>query len=144
MLNFTSQLDQQYKEDLERLLFFNPRQHSVLAAIVDAVEQFGPPALIEQQGYIRVTVEKFDEVQAIFVLDDEILAGVLVYARVSTESLVVIHLAVDQEYSSSGSCADQMLAMRMIGLLRSNARRIKGINDIQILYSGKRIRHFPV
>lgn len=144
MLRFTSTVTPEYGEELEQLMFFNPGQQTALAAIVDSLERFGAPSVYQDGGFLRVKVEKLDGVQTLFALDDERLAGVLVYSRVSVELMAVIHIAVGQDYSAHGKFAHKMLVMRMLELLRSNARRIKGIETIRIMFSDNQIRDYSV
>ena len=145
MLRYTSTLQPDYSEALERLMFFNPGQQSAMAAIVDSVETFGAPSVYtDEDGRLRVKVEKLDEVQTLFALDGDALVGVLVYSRVALEHLAVIHIAVDQDYSVHGKFAGSMLVMRMLELLRNSARRIKGVESIRMLYGENRIREFSV
>jgi len=144
MLRYTSTLKLKYGEELERLMFFNPGQKNALAAIVDSLEMFGSPSVYTEGGRLRVKVEKLDEVQTLFALDGDTLVGVLVYSRVFLERLTVIHIAVDQEYSSDGKFAHNMLVMRMLELLRNSARRIKGVETIRIICSGNQIRDYSI
>lgn len=144
MLQYTSTLDPEYSEQLERLMFFNPGQQTALAAIVDSLETFGSPSVYADAGRLRVKVEKLDEVQTLFALDSDALVGVLVYSRVLLERLTVIHIAVHQDYSSNGKFAHNMLVMRMLELLRNSARRIKGVETIRIMCSGNQTRDYPV
>ena len=144
MLRYTSTLNPEYSEELERLMFFNPGQQTALAAIVDSLETFGSPSVYADSERLRVKVEKLDEVQTLFAMDSDTLVGVLVYSRILLERLAVIHIAVDQDYSSHGKFAHNMLVMRMLELLRSNARRIKGIETIRIMCSDNQIRDYPV
>ena len=144
MLRYTSTLQSDYADELERLMFFNPGQQSALAAIVDSVEIFGAPSVYADGERLRVKVEKLEEVQTLFALDDDTLVGVLVYSRIALERLAVIHIAVDQAYSSNGTHSRDMLVMRMLELLRNNARRIKGVQSISMMYGGNRVRHVSV
>ena len=144
MLRYTSTLKSDYSEDLERLMFFNPGQHSALSAIMDSLEQFGSPSVYTDNGCLRVKVEKQDEVQTLFAMDDETLIGVMVYSRIMLESLTVIHIAVEQDYSSQGKFAHKMLVMHMLELLRTSARRIKGVETIRLMCSSNQIRDFSV
>jgi len=144
MLRYTSVLKPEYSEQLEHLMFFNPGQQTALAAIEDSLEKFGTPFVYNDDGCLRVKVEKLDEVQTLFALDDDTLVGVLVYSRVLLERLTVIHIAVDQDYSSHGKFAHHMLVIRMIELLRNSARRIKGVKSIRIMSSDNQIRDYPV
>ena len=144
MLRYTSTLKPDYTNDLEQLLFFNPGQHSALPAIMDSLKQFGSPSVYTNDGYLRIKVEKLSEVQTLYAMDDDLLVGVLVYSRIIHERLTVIHIAVHQDYSSDGKFAQSMLVMRMLQLLRSNARCIKGIETIRIICSDNQIRDCPV
>ena len=144
MLRYTSTLTPEYGEELEQLMFFNPGQQTALAAIVDSLEKFGSPSVYTDGGGLRVKVEKLDEVQTLFAMDGDRLAGVLVYSRVLLERLTVIHIAVGQDYSSHGKFAQSMLVLRMLELLRNSARRIKGVETIRIMCSGNQIRDYPV
>ncbi|MDX2506716.1 MAG: hypothetical protein QNL62_19890 [Gammaproteobacteria bacterium] len=144
MLSYTSILKPEYSEVLERLMFFNPGQNSAHAAIVDSLEKFGSPSIYTDNGRLRVKVEKLDEVQTLFALDDERLAGVLVYSRVLPEHLTMIYIAVDQDYSSRGKFSQKMLVIRMFELLRNSARRIKGVKFIRIIRGGNRIQDYSV
>jgi hypothetical protein len=137
-------LEPQYGEALERLMFFNPGQQNALSAILDSLETFGSPSIYVDEGRLRVKVEKLDEVQTLFALDDDALVGVLIYSRIALECLTVIHIAVDHDYSSSGKFAEKMLVIRMLELLRNNARRIKGVETIRLIYNGNQIRDFSV
>ncbi|HED36452.1 MAG TPA: hypothetical protein ENJ08_19825 [Gammaproteobacteria bacterium] len=144
MLRYTSTLNTKYCEDLERLMFFNPGQQTALAAIVDSLETFGSPSVYTDNELLRVKVEKLDEVQTLYALNDDVLAGVLVYSRTLLERLTVIHIAVDQKYSSHGKYSSSMLVLRMLELLRKNARRIKGVETIRVMCSDNQIRDYPV
>jgi len=144
MLRYTSTLKPDYSEALEQLMFFNPGQHSALPAIMDSLEQFGSPSVYTKNGHLRIKVEKLDEVQTLYAMDDDALVGVLVYSRIMLERLTVIHIAVHHDYSSHGKFAQTMLVMRMLKLLRNNARSIKGIKTIRIFCSGNQIRDCSV
>ena len=133
MLRYTSTLKPEYSEELERLLFFNPGQQDALAAIMDSLDTFGSPSVYTDNGALRVKVEKLDEVQTLYAMDDDTLVGVLVYSRVVLDCLTVLHIAVDEEYSVHGNNANNMLVMRMLELLRKNARLIKGVKTIRLM-----------
>jgi hypothetical protein len=144
MFHFTSILKPDYSKELEQLMFFNPGQQTALSAIVDSIEMYGEPIIYNDGERLRLKVKKFDEVQILFALDGNILAGVLLYSRVSIERLVVIHIAVDEDYSSQGKFAKKILVMRMSQQLRESARRIKGIETIRMMYGVNRTRDYLV
>lgn len=144
MLHYTSVLKPQYSDELERLMFFNPGQQNALEAILDSLDTFGAPSMYVDGSQLRVKVEKLDEVQTLFALDGETLAGVMIYSRILRECMTVIHIAVDEDYSSTGKFSNQMLVMRMLGLLRKSARQIKGVNTIRLMRSDNQIKDYPV
>ena len=144
MFDYTSILKPEYRQELEQLLFFNSAQHAVHSAIVDSIEMFGEPFVDNDGGRLRVNVKKLDEVQTLFAFDGDKLAGILVYSRVSHERIVVIHIAVHEEYSSSGQFAHKKLVLRMSQQLRKCARSIKGVKFIRMMYGNNRTRDYPV
>jgi hypothetical protein len=144
MFRYTSILMPEYSKELEQLLFFNSGQHAVHSAIVDSIEIFGEPFVENDGEHLRVNVRKLDEVQTLFAFDEDILAGLLVYSRVSIERLVVIHIVVREDYSSCGKFANRLLLIRMSQQLRESARRIKGIETIRVMYGSNRTRDYPV
>ena len=144
MFRYTSELAPKYSKELEQMLFFNPGQHAAHSAIVDSIEMFGEPCVYSDGERLQVNVRKLDEVQTLFALDGDILAGLLLYSRVSPERLVAIHIAVGEDYSLYGKFSDKMLVIRMSQQLRECARRIKGIETIRIMYGSNRTRDYPV
>jgi len=144
MFRYTSILKPEYSEELEQLLFFNSAQHTTHSAIVDSIEMFGEPFVENDGERLRINVRKLDEVQTLFAFDGDILAGLSIYSRVSLERLVVIHIAVREDYSSYGEFANKMLVMRMSQQLRECARRIKGIETIRMMYGNNRTGDYSV
>ncbi len=144
MLRYTSILALEYSTELEQLLFFNAGQHAAHSAIVDSIEMFGEPFVYSDGERLRVNVRKLDEVQTLFALDGDILAGLLLYTRVSPKRLTAIHIVVREDYSLHGKFSDKMLVVRLSQQLRECARRIKGIETIRILYGSNRTRDYPV
>jgi hypothetical protein len=144
MFNYSSILKPEYRQELEQLLFFNSAQHVAHSAIVDSIEMFGEPTVDIEGGRLRVNVKKLDEVQTLFAFDEDTLAGILIYSRVSHERIVVIHIAVHEDYSSSGRSAHKNLVMRMSQQLRKCARSIKGIRFIRMMYGNNRTRDYLI
>jgi hypothetical protein len=144
MVTYTSILKSEYRRELEQLLFFNSAQHAVHSAILESIEMFGEPFVDNDGGRLRVNVRSSNEVQTLFALDGDKLAGILLYSRVSQERIVVIHIAVHEDYSSSGQHAHKKLVLRMSQQLRKSAKSIKGIKFIRMMYGNNRTRDYPV
>lgn len=144
MLRYTSVLNSGYNDELERLMFFNPGQESALASILESIDNYGSPIVYIENERLRVKVDKLNDVQTLFALNQDALVGVLIYSRITPECLTIIHLAVDEDYSSTGKFSHKMLVLRMLELIRNNARRIKSVETIRLMCSGNQFRDYPV
>ncbi len=138
-IRFSSVLGNEYRDELENLMFFNPQQNKAQAGISHAIREYGVPNVVEDNGRLRISVEGLPQSQALYALDlseeTPVLAGVMVYMRTDPENLVLLHIAVKEDYSRTGLYADEMLVLRFMTQLRSIARRIKGIRSITLKYS---------
>ncbi len=138
-IRFTSILGHEYRDELESLMFFNPQQKKAQAGISRAIRDYGVPNIVEENGRLRISVEGLPESQTLYALDPAgekpLLAGVMVYMRTDPENLVLLHIAVDEDYSRSGIHAEEMLVLRFMTQLREIAKRIKGIRAITLKYS---------
>ena len=147
-LIFSSSLPGEYREDLETLMFFNPQQHRVMPAIVESIEKYGTPTVIERDGLLRIHVEGLPGAQTLFAIEKSSRrarpVGVMVYMRTDPQTIVLLHIGVLEEYSVNGTHADTMLALDLMHRLRVIARTIKGIQQIVTMYGKGRPRIIPV
>lgn len=138
-IHFSSILEREFRDDLEELMFFNPQQRKALTGINHSISEYGVPSVVEDSGRLRISVEGLPESQTLFALDvseeKPILAGVMVYMRTDPENLVLLHIAVREDYSRAGIYGDEMLVWRFMTQLRDIAKRIKGIRSITLKYS---------
>ena len=139
-IRLTSLLENRYQEDLEGLMFFNPQQKKALAGISRSIKDFGIPSVFPEGERLRIKVEGLPEAQAIFALEHRVdppeLIGVMVFVRLDPENLVLLHIAVREDYSRGGKHGDEMLVARFVGELRTIARRIRGVRHVILKYSG--------
>jgi hypothetical protein len=147
-IRFSSTLNSRYRKDLETLMFFNPQQGRVKPAIVETIEKYGIPKIVVEGELLRIKVEKFADVQALFALETigerPRLVGVIVYVRPDRETIVVLHLAVQEEYTFSGLHDGEMLVMRLLVNLREIASRIKDVRAIIIVYGKGVFKRIPL
>lgn len=145
---FASRLPAACREELESLMFFHPGQIQVSGAIDEAIEEYGVPQIADDGDYLRLRVGETFEVQNLFALvgngDQTDLAGVAVYLRTDIETIVLLHIAVKEEYSFAGSRPREMVTMRMLAKLREIARQIKGVRHIVVLYGNGGRRRLEV
>ena len=141
-ITYTSALGRKHRRELERLLFLNPGQQRVRSAIVEAVEQYGVPRVVEEADRLRIRLDSGREVQTLFVMGHTALssrlAGVMVYTRLDVETILLLHLAVAKDYASGGRFGRQMLALRLVERLRKIAAQVKGVRAVRIILGAGR------
>ena len=147
-VQYTSQLGVAYRADLESLLFFNPGQDRVYHAIMSVIGKYGAPSIVTDGDHLRVRLEGGRESQTLFALVGEEsslrLAGIMIYTRVDTATLLILHLAVARAFSAHGRHHGQQIALRLIATLRGLARRIRGTRVLQLIYGGEQPRNIQV
>jgi hypothetical protein len=147
-LTLTSALRSDYREGLEALLYFNPQQNQAQERILASLERFGNPQITEEAGRLHIGTDRIPRVQAMYALDGEgteaELVGAILYVRDQADSIAILHVAVQADYSASGSRGGGMVAMRMINAVRDAASRIKGVRRVRLFYSALGVAHLPV
>ena len=141
-VNYESRVAVAHRAKLERLLFFNGCQSRVAAAIVDAIDKFGPPEIHDEGGWLRVRVAGLPDVQSLFALDPasgEPL-GVAVYTRPDLEHISVVHVGLAEEYCTGGERESVNLLLKLIQEIRRSARRVKGVRRLSVHYGSQRPR----
>jgi hypothetical protein len=147
-IHYTSVYGAKHRRELEELLFLNPRQHVVRAAIVEGIEKYGVPKIAVERDRLRVKLDSDLEVQTLFAVVSSLfqsrLAGVMIYTRLDPETMLLLHLAVAADYSSHGRHRQQMLALRFVEELRGIAAQIKGVRCVRVMLGHGRLRDLPV
>ncbi len=140
--SFTSRVARSQRQALERLLFFNQCQARVLAQIVDAIDKFGPPEIVEEEGHLRVRVGGLAGAQCLFAVEDDTgrPIAVALYVRADLEHVTVLHIGVSEEYCAGGRLEDYNLLLRLMKEIRRSSRRLKGVRRVRMLYGAQRPR----
>lgn len=121
-------------------MFFNQEQPAVEEALIRAVRRYGVPTIIENGPHLRLRVPAFPSVQSLYSLDDAgaggstVLAGAAIFVRESLESVLVLHLAVHEDYSARGAHAGLLLAPRLLAAVRDCFRRTRGVAELRLCY----------
>jgi hypothetical protein len=145
---FHSRLSPAYHRELEELVFFNPRQRVAEAAITEAVDLYGPPAIVGDETGLRVVVGTRDDVQCLFALAPARhptaggleLAGIVIYLRISSEEIVVLHIGVSEAYCRSRRAGLEVVSA-LVRTVRAAARRLRGVERLTMLYlQGRQFR----
>jgi hypothetical protein len=145
---FRSRLSPAHHRALEEIVFFNPRQRDAEAAITEAVDLYGPPAIVSDEAGLHVVVGKRDDVQCLFALapvdgeaeGDFELAGIVMYLRVSSKEIVVLHIGVAEAYCRSRRSGLEVVSA-LVRTVRAAARRLHGVERLTMLYlQGRQFR----
>ncbi len=144
-ISFVSALPSAFRAELEDLLFFNPEQGRFQKTILDSLQKYGSPALVETERGIEVNVEGIGKVQALFALVSDPaesvteLAGAILFYRVQPEKIRILHWVVAPEFLWNGEYGDAMLACRLIDAVRDVACRISGVRKVSLHYQRGRL-----
>jgi len=137
---FTSLLGPEHKDELERLLFFNGNQARVVEGVAHVAQNYGIPRIQDRDGHLRILLGKELELQSLFVVEREPEGdspiGVMAYTR-EDDALVVLFVAIDEDYESQGKSAGRMLLVKMLRELEGIARRVRGIAQLRV-FLGRR------
>lgn len=145
---FSSVLNSDYYDDLEKLMFFNPQQEKVRNEVISAVERYGQPKIYREGDRLRIGVGSFLMVQALFALNgqkaDRELLGMIAYMRENPDNMAILHIVVREDYSAVGIHGNEMLLMHLIDRVREIAAKIKGISCVTLAYKSEKITKIPV
>ena len=137
-IRVSSELPVSFRDELERIVFFNPEQRLVTVPLVASLHRYGIPSIVDDGVCLRFRVDSFGLLQTLYVLDEtEIptrLVGVAMFTRESTSSIVILHIAVHEDYSLQGKWADVAVLLQLVDAIRWAALRTRGIRTLRALY----------
>ena len=141
-IDFASRAPRHKRSALEQLLFFNGCQQRVARDIVDVIDKYGPPEIIDDGEGLRVRVSSLPDVQCLFAIErsTDRPIGVAVYMRADLEHVTVLHLGVAEDYCAGGRDESLNLPLRLVREVRRTSRRIKGVRRLEVAYCTQRAR----
>jgi hypothetical protein len=132
-IRLTSILPPHDREELEEVFFFNPKQPLVRSRVLEHIERYGPPEIVEQAGGITLALRGIDQAQTIFLMDgnsrSRLLAAVI-YIR-EEERLKVLYLAMKHACCVDRSTSHTLLLYVVRTLIRLG-KQIKGIHFLDV------------
>lgn len=135
---FSSKLNEKYYKVLEQLLFFNKKQAGFIKGIEKIIEEYGVPRIVADGATLHIKTGLLNDVQNLFAFDskaeDANLIGFIVYFRSTLNEMIVLHIAVDENYTFDGKFSDQILTIQLINKVRQIALKIKGLELLSIAY----------
>ena len=136
-LVLSSKAPKECRKTLENLLFFNPRQHLVRDGIIESLEQFGHPEVIEMAGSLSVRIKKY-EIQTLFAFDSDRrgddLVGVVLFLRTSPAEVSILHVAVHPDYALQGEHVGTGLGVMLVEKVKEICSRIVGVERMVFFY----------
>lgn len=146
VFQFSNTISEKYRDDLEQLFFFNPQQERYYDQIVDMVETFGHPKIEAKKGEMRLIIARHPDVMNLFALHEGELAGVVLYALFSPETLSVLHIAIHPEYTVRGRYHYMHAMDAFLDALRHFARERHIVSKMTIGYAkgDRRILALPL
>jgi hypothetical protein len=147
-IRVSSVLPVSYRNELERIVFFNQEQKLVTKPLVDSVHRYGVPTIVEDNGYLRFSVSAFGRLQSLYAFDDTTararLVAVAMFVRDAPSSIVVLHLAAHEDYTARGKWAHASVVVQLLAAIRSSSLRTRGIETLTVLYPHEiRLRLHP-
>jgi hypothetical protein len=139
-IRVSSLLPPPYRDELERIVFFNPEQDKVAKPVVTLVSRYGVPTIAEEADTLRFHLRGFRGIQSLYALDETatpaVLAGVVMFVREDDKTMLLLHLAVHEQYTARGKHRQAWVALRLVGAVRAICARTKGVKRLRILYHG--------
>ncbi len=137
-IRISSELRGSFRKELERIVFFNPEQSLITGRLVDLVHRYGVPEIVEEDDRLRFRATTLGILQTLYAFDateaQERLVGVAMFTRVRRSTIVVVHIAAHEDYTSRGKWSSEAVVVRLVTVIRKLAMRTRGVNDLQILY----------
>jgi hypothetical protein len=137
-IRVSSLLPVSYRDELERIVFFNPEQNLVTIPLVDSIHRYGVPTIVEEDGCLRFRVSAFGRLQSLYAFDDSTaparLVGVAMFVRDAPTSIVVLHLAAHEDYTARGKGSRASAVVPLLAAIRGASLCTHGIETLTILY----------
>lgn len=136
VVHLVASLEEVWKEAVEDLLYFNPRQADLKNRILESIQLYGAPRVEAVGGRTRITLDGRVEPGAFFALvgrtpDEIVLAGLVLYLR-RAAGLICLYLSVSEEYTAHGLYACRGVAFRLLNAVQQVGMRIHGVDHIEI------------
>jgi hypothetical protein len=137
-IRISSVLGGSFRDELERIVFFNPEQNLITGPLVDLVRRYGVPEIVDDDGRLRFRVSTLGSLQTLYALDVTLppdrLVGVAMFTRLRRSNIVVLHIAAHEDYTSRGKWSGESVIAQMLTAIRALASRVRGVKNLRVLY----------
>ncbi len=138
LLYLCSSISKEYREELEEIFFFNPKQKLVAEKVKNHVQAYGLPSIRSTGDHISLQLSKVQYVQTLFIMmngNPSKLTGALLYVR-EEKQLKVLYFVLNPENTLNWHTSCSIIS-DVIDLLKNVARCIKGVEQIQIAVTAR-------
>jgi hypothetical protein len=143
-LYFKSKIDRRYREELDRLFYFNGNQKKWEAVVEQSIIDYAYPVLMEKNGKVAIGYEDKGIGQSLHILDsdrpDASLIGVVIYTRESVDTITIIHLVLHEQCSEILKKSGVNIGLMVIRSLIPRFKKLKGVNKLRFYYTNRVIR----
>ena len=140
-LAFKSNLALDYKDNLDRIFFFNHNQYKYIDRINKSIDEFSMPVLKEEEDRVSITFREEWMGQTLHILDgiatNSELVGVIMYTRKDRETITIVHFVLHEECSRIFKTDRINIALLVYQGLTEIFETIKGISKVHIYYTDK-------
>ena len=144
VLHFRSKIDASYRDELERLFFFNWNQSRYASRITQSVKDYSKPVIVEEGEEIALVFKDRTIGQTLHIFDSEdtdaSLIGVVMYERDTKERITVVHLALHERCRQIFKSEGINVAAIVMDELFSIFSKIKGVKKVRIYYLDKEVK----
>jgi hypothetical protein len=141
---FKASLPSNYKEELHHLFYFNDNQKKYTAKIISSIENYGNPVETIISNKISLLLDSSVIGQSLFMLDDEgenaVLLGGLIYFRKNDTTIIIAQMAMHEEAALVFKKKSINLTEILVHQLIKTVTRLKGVKEIVLPYSNKKIQ----
>jgi hypothetical protein len=138
---FKTEIDKRYRDELDRLFYFNGNQKKWEEAIERSIEEYAYPKLKEKKGKIAIGFENMSIGQTLHILDsdrpDAALIGVVIYTRESKNTITIIHLVLHERCREILKKSGVNISLIVIQSLIPIFKKLKGVNKLRFYYTDK-------
>lgn len=141
---FKSKIDLSYKEELDRLFFFNGNQRKYEEVVEQSIDDYPMPILKEYSNKVAIVFKENGIGQTLHIMDsnrsDAELIGVVMYVRDSVDTITIVHMVLHEECKAILKRSNVNIALIILERLIANFKKLKGIKKVRFYYSDKVLR----
>ena len=138
---FKSKIHISYKEELDRLFFFNGNQARYTDIVEQSIRDYDTPVLKEYHNNVAIVFDNPKMGQTLHIMDsngkDAELLGVILYTRESHNTITIVHFVLHEQCNIIFKKSRINIALVVLEQLFSIFKKLKGVNQVKIYYTNR-------